>query len=334
MTPVHPALLVIERDAVIGYALTRAVKAPSVHNTQPWQFEVDGDTVEVRADRTRQLAALDPAGRALVQSVGAALFNLRVGLAARGWRAAVTRLPDPADPELLAVVRALPGDPDAELGMLDTAIGKRRTNRRRFDPAPLPEPHLRALAHATAAEGAEFVLILSEEHRRLVARLVQRAEAEQNADPAYRAELRRWTSRPRQFRYGVPATVVPRVDGTPPGDVPVRDFDTGADAALPADTGSSIEQTLVLLTTAGDLPYDWLRSGEALQRLLLELTHLGYVAGPFTQPIEVPLTRSHLRSALSWGSHPQMLLRIGRAPVTPPTPRRPLADVVRGVRVP
>jgi hypothetical protein len=49
-----------------------------------------------------------------------------------------------------------------------------------------------------------------------------------------------------------------------------------------------------------------------------------------TQPIEVPLTRSQLRSALSWGAHPQMLLRVGRAAPTPATPRRGVADVSRG----
>ena len=42
----------------ITQVLQTAVRAPSVHNTQPWLFEVDGDTIHVRAtsDRVRPRA--------------------------------------------------------------------------------------------------------------------------------------------------------------------------------------------------------------------------------------------------------------------------------------
>lgn len=62
--------------------------------------------------------------------------------------------------------------------------------------------------------------------------------------------------------------------------------------------------------------------------MLLELTRLGWVASPVTQAIEVPVTRTQLRAALAWDTHPQMLLRIGRAEPTGPVPRRPRSDAV------
>ena len=74
-------------------AVDCAVRAPSVRDTEPWRFELSPDRLVIRADRTRQLTTLDPTGRELVQSVGAALFNARVALAARGWAAEVDRLP-------------------------------------------------------------------------------------------------------------------------------------------------------------------------------------------------------------------------------------------------
>src|SRR4029450_12553853 len=70
--------------------------APSVHNTQPWTFVLFSDRMELRADRARQLPVLDPDGRELVASVGAALFNVRGALAVRGFAAVVERLPRPA----------------------------------------------------------------------------------------------------------------------------------------------------------------------------------------------------------------------------------------------
>jgi nitroreductase len=305
-----------------------AVLAPSVHNTQPWVLELHEDRLVVRADRSRQLPALDPTGRELVQSVGAALFNIRVGLAAEGWGADVERLPDPADPDLLAVVRCAAPAPDPALAALAPAVPLRRTNRRAFLPGEVPDDVLRGLAAGAAEEGALLVPVLREAHRRLLARLTQQADRLQAVEPGYRAELRHWTNRRPEDRDGVPAAAVPHVDGRQHDDLPLRDFDTTGAGGLPAETASGVDGTLVVLATRSDDPLAWLESGEAMQRVLLELTALGWAASPFTQLIEVPLTRTQLRSALAWNAHPQLILRIGRADPTPATPRRQIGEVV------
>ena len=89
----------------LAFATGYAVLAPSVHNTQPWRFRVRGDAVELRADRTRALVDLDPCGRELVISCGAALFHLRLALRRFGLREEAAVFPDAGDPELIAVVR-------------------------------------------------------------------------------------------------------------------------------------------------------------------------------------------------------------------------------------
>ncbi|SEO84296.1 Acg family FMN-binding oxidoreductase [Trujillonella endophytica] len=309
-------------------AVDSALLAPSIHNTQPWRLVLRGDRLELHADRTRQLLTLDPVGRALAQSVGAALFNARVSLAASGWAVEVDRLPDPADPDLLGVVRPVDGAPDAAEAALAPSVRRRRTNRRAFGGDALPDDLLRDLADAVAAEGARLIGVSREAHRQLVARLTQQADAVQNADPAYRAEVRRWTTRPPGSGDGVPAAVVPHVDGLQHDDVPLRDFDSAGAGALPPETASTSGQTMVLLATPRDDQASWLRAGEALERVLLELTRQGWAAGPLTQAIEVPVTRTRLRSALTASSHPQMLLRIGRAAPTPAPPHRLRDDVV------
>lgn len=317
------------RTAALEAAVDQALLAPSVHNTQPWTFVLGPDRVEVRADRSRQLTVLDPLGRELTQSVGAALFNLRIALAARGPAVTVERLPRPDDPDLLAVVHAVAGAPDATLAEYDPVIPLRRTNRRPLTGDPVPDDLLRQLAALAAAEDTVLVPVLREDHRRLVARLTQQADELQNADRAYRAEIRHWTTRPAEEGDGVPVSAVPRVEGRSPLDMPQRDFDTRGEGRLPEDPGDSAERTLVLLATRTDHPLDWLRCGEALQHALLELTRRGWVASPLTQAIEVPLTRTQLRAALTWDAHPQMLLRIGHADDLLAVPRRPRGDVVR-----
>ena len=94
----------MDRTAELIIAVERALRAPSVHNTQPWRWRVDDDAVQLHADWTRHLVATDPDRRDLVLSCGAALHHLLVALAARGLEADVDRLPDPDDTGHLATV--------------------------------------------------------------------------------------------------------------------------------------------------------------------------------------------------------------------------------------
>lgn len=320
------------RSRALEEAADLAMKAPSVHNTQPWRIELQPDRLILRADRSRQLRALDPLGRELVLSVGAALLNARVALAARGWAVTVERVPDPGDGDLLAVVRPVEGSPEPGLAELAPAVGRRRTNRRRFTAHELPERLLRILTSSARDEGATLVPVLSDTHRLLVTRLTQEADQLQNADPEYRAELRQWTTRPYAHGDGVPPEAVPHVTGREKEALPLRDFDSRGSGGLPPRTDPEAGQTLLLLTTAADDPGAWLRAGEAMERLLLELTRKDWVASPVTQAVEVPLTRTRLRSALTWDAHPQILLRIGRAEPTPSSPRRRRSEVVANSR--
>src|SRR3712207_7767273 len=63
---------------------TTEIYTLSLHDALP----ICPDRVEARADRSRQLTVIDPLGRELLQSVGAAVFNVRVALSARGWAVA------------------------------------------------------------------------------------------------------------------------------------------------------------------------------------------------------------------------------------------------------
>jgi hypothetical protein len=89
-----------------------------------------------------------------------------------------------------------------------------------------------------------------------------------------------------------------------------------------------MNQTFVMVCTVGDDPVDWLRAGEALERVLLEITRHGFAASPLTQVTEVPSVRAQLRQELRLLTYPHVLLRIGRAPATPTSRRRRLVDTL------
>ena len=186
-------------------------------------------------------------------SCGCALFNARASLAAAGYDPPVERLPDPTRPDLLA--RVLLREPPRDwvpIGALDEEAERRHTNRRRFSDEPVPPADVAALVEAADAEGAVLFPVERADHRLSTARLSQLADEIENTDPAYRAELRAWTTDDLRRRDGVPR---PQSRTPTPGsgdEIPIRDFDTRGMGWLPTETQSSMDQCLLLLGSIAD----------------------------------------------------------------------------------
>jgi len=313
----------------LRHAAIRATRAPSVHNTQPWRFVVRAGGLDIVADWARRLNVLDPRGRQLMMSVGCAVLNARVALAAAGRGVTVERFADITRPDLVArIVPSASWTPDPVLARLEPSIDSRQTNRRRFLDEPVPEDVIEVLRAAARAEGSDLFNVTRDDHRATLAVLSQLADKIENADPGYRAELRRWTSDDPRRLDGVPSFAVPHVTGALRDELPLRDFDSRGMGWLPETTESSSRQCLVLLGTNADSPAAWEQCGEALERVLLEVSRLGYTSSPLTQVIEVPRTHSALREGLGLRMHPHILIRIGKAPLTTPTRRRRLVEVM------
>jgi nitroreductase len=308
--------------------LVAATAAPSIHNTQPWLFRPRGDTVDVLVDRRRQLGTLDPDGREMLVSVGAAVLNLRLAIRAHGRQTQVGLMPDPDEPHLVA--RLSIGEPaaaPANVLALYQAIGRRHTNRRPFADRPVPHGTMEELAAAASAEGAAL-LAVDPALRDGVLSLTRTAENRMRTDHRYRAELAAWTTPGGVGRRdGVPRQAFGPRDAD--GALPLRDFALGHGAPT-ATVAFEPDPTLILLFTDRDTRVDWLRAGAALQRVLLTGTLRGLAATPLSQLLEVPRLRALLADSVT-GQVAQTVLRIGY-PTTPApaTPRRPVEEVVVG----
>lgn len=152
-----------------------ATRAPSIRNTQPWLWQADGPRLELRADRTRQLPDVDPAGRHLTISCGAALHHASVRARALGYAGEVAVLPDPDDPDHLATLTLAPAEPDPRARAESELLARRRTDRRRFTAWPLPDEPLAELAGAVEEPGAAAVPVRETTRRLFVELLVRQA---------------------------------------------------------------------------------------------------------------------------------------------------------------
>src|SRR5207302_588960 len=130
-------------------AVEAAVRAPSLHNTQPWRFRLRDGALEVLADQRRRLPAADPDGWALRIACGAAVLNARLAFAVAGCPAELRLRPDPEQPDLLARLTPGAGRPATPHERnLYAAILLRHSNRQPFGPAPVPAEVRRYLVAA------------------------------------------------------------------------------------------------------------------------------------------------------------------------------------------
>jgi hypothetical protein len=323
-----PATAAVRRD-ILRRAAERASQAPSIYNTQPWRFVLTGGALEIHADVARRLRVLDPRGRQQTMSCGCALYNARVAIAAAGYESIVERMPHAYQPNLLARV-TLGGRRNLAMAALDYEIDRRRTNRYTFMGDEPPASLVRALVTSAAEEGSSLEPVISAEHRARLAVLCQHADAVQRTDPAYVDELLAWTTNDARRPDGVQAMTVPYIYDWRDPDTrgQLRSFDVKGNGWLPGVADAGINECRVVFCTAEDSRAGWLRVGEALERVWLEITRAGYWASPLNQAVEVHQTHDQLRDALDLVGHPQILLRIGLAPEPPATPRRPVSEVL------
>jgi hypothetical protein len=307
--------------------------APSVHNTQPWRFRVQGDTLVLSRDPDRRLSAMDPSGRQQAISCGAALHLARLDLRLQGFDSVVDYVPAGGPADDLAVVRPVPGHEVATQDVIwSRAARSRHTQRERFAARPVDPAVVAGLRAAAEVHGA-WVRVIGPDELPSLAVLLSHAEELEQDDPAYQAELAEWTRRPATAHDGVP----PEATSDPTGrasTVRLRDFaPAGGDAAVrpttaPAEPPTAEHPLTIVLGTEADRLVDWLHAGEALMDLWLRATVEGVQASPLGQVIDLEWTRERLGAELGVVGHPQMVLRLGYAHPGPDTPRRPVSEVL------
>ncbi len=316
----------------------QAVRAPSIHNTQPWLFTAAGDRLDVRLDPGRALPAIDPTRRQQVVSCGVAVHFAVVALAALGSAAEVQLMPDPADPDHLATVTVTgPREVTAADRELAGAIARRHTDRTPFLDRPVPADLVDRLQAEVARDGVWLKPVSREDEEAATVFLLDQVEQMEQRDPAYLAELRAWTRTDPSAPDGVPVAALPEGDRSQrPSNWLVRDFVPDAPAparqVAAADDGPPpVERPAVLmLGTMTDDRRGWLQAGEALGRLLLRVTVAGLAASPLTQAVDQPWARNRLSHRLALVGHPQMLLRLGYpAGDAVASGRRPVAEVLQ-----
>lgn len=321
----------IEMDALTTAMAEAARLAPSMHNSQPWRFVAGPERLQVLIDATRATPAVDPSGRSMWLSCGAAVLNALLTARANDRTCTASVGPTKEQPDLVATLTlggtVLATSPELELAR---AISRRHTVREPFDRTPVPADLVRRLRDAVEGEHAWLAVVNRADEMVELAVLTGHAEAAETADHSYREELRSWLrAAGTDASDGIPLAIVE--PGHAHSSVPLRAFVEGADPLATDDDGPPpVERPLLAVVgTDGDSQVDWIRAGMAMQRLWLTATARGLAASPMTQALDHAAFRARLSSVIGLeNGHPQMLLRIGYGVQDHTTGRRPMSDLL------
>jgi hypothetical protein len=204
-----------------------------------------------------------------------------------------------------------------------------------FSPGPLPAGLPASLRHDAVAEGARLEMLWSPEQYLRLAALEAATARLQRDDPAARSEVVRWTRAPgSRARDGVPASCYPPTGTEPPawgipGRLTGRDFDLGrGEGTVAAAEGAhdGPPAATAVLASRSDSMADWLRTGQALHRLMVTAAASWVFASLSSQSLDTDIARHGMRFELGLTGVPQLVLQFGRAHSTEVTARRPVEE--------
>lgn len=121
------------RDAEISTEriVAAGILASNPHNSQPWIFRITDSTIDLFADRERQIGVIDPYLREMYIGLGCAVENMMLAAEAEGFSPTLGLMPDPAEETHAAHIEL--GSSSPLPSKLYSAIPNRHTDRGAYD---------------------------------------------------------------------------------------------------------------------------------------------------------------------------------------------------------
>ena len=313
---------------VIRAAVQLACRAPSLHNSQPWRWVLEGHALQLFVEPHRAPVFTDESGRETLFGCGAVLDHFRVAMAAAGWTANVDRFPNPNNLHHLASIDFSPMEfvTDGHRLRAD-AILLRHTDRLPFAAPPNWESLEDTLRGTVGTDGVRLDVV-PDELRQELAAASQLTESLRLYDASYHAELVNWTADLVESE-GIPRSSLVSAAESDRVDVG-RNFPVTHNPERRSEV-SEDHAKIVVLSTVDDTHDGMLRCGEMLSAVLLDATMAGLATCTLSHITELPASRQILSTLIGQTATPQLLIRVGRVPNIengpPPTPRRPIDEV-------
>ncbi len=326
-----------------------AILAPNPHNTQPWLFGLAPGRIDLFADPSRNIGAIDPFKREKYVGLGAALENLVLAAQASGYANRVTLMPAGLHSTHAARVELARSAPHAS--DLSRQIARRHTNRYPYvQGKDIPAAALAAMAElgSTETANARFFWFTGGAQRAQIGELLVSAteaiiaDADQSRSD-YDWFRQSWDEIQRQ-RDGITVDAAGLSDLTAalakllPAQSRTATDDAWLDATRDRQTKTAAAYGILAVHDASD-NRQRLEGGRLLERVHLWITghglalqHMNQLSERADRELELAITPQFgdaLRELVPTGWQTLTSVRIGYPTHTPhKSPRRPLEAVI------
>lgn len=305
------------------FLIQYAILAPSSHNTEPWQFRIHDNAIDLLMDYSRWLKVADADQRELHISVGCALENLVVAAEHFGLGHTEVLMPNTSEPLLAARITFAEGGSAAQHRepRLFEMILVRHTNHGVYDGHPIPDD-VRARLVACCIEPDIFVHLTDDlTIKKSVDDWVVKSDAVLFAKPEYREELAYWIGKGVFGSSWLMAKL---------GQFAVSHFNMGKSIGKKDHELLMSSPVFGLIASERDGRRQQIMVGQVYQRISLLAASHGIWCQPISQIVQVAETKQELlMAAPEGGLIPQHPFRMGFAQAEREhTPRRPVADVL------
>ncbi len=306
-------------DDKLKFLIQYAILAPSVRNSQPWNFRVEDGVIRLHLDRSRARRTTDPELRELIISCGAALQHLCVAARRFGFNLEVETLPE-GKPSLLAIVR-LDGKKKAteDETIMFYAIHKWLNVPQPFRAKKkVPDALLDELSRMANTDNTWLHVARESAGRDTIAGLIAEGDLAQKKGEEERKQQAAAAPAPIKRRKQDKRSILQIDVAEGAGHIAsyIQSFFKRpvGESKIIARSKKSLtdsEAVLVILGTHENSPASWLAAGQTLAAILLRGLAVGVRASFLNQPVQLPELRNKLIEDLDLPGYPQVLLHLG-----------------------
>ena len=302
-----------------------AIKAPSGHNTQAWQFKKDNDNIYIIPDFNRSLPVADADNRELYISQGCVAENAIISAKFYGYNALldIDVMHEPCTIKIhLQKVEKID---DTELF---PSINFRQTTRNLYTDTPISKEDLILLKQSAVESGINIMFFIGPDEIKKLTPYIIEANAIQFNNSDFKNELVQWIRFSEKEALQKGDGLYSACSGLPSigriaGSFVLKNFITAKSEEKRLLQQVNKTTTMAMLTTKKNDLEHWIRLGMSFQRFALTATKLNIKHSHLNMPCQVQSVKEQMMKEQGLDSTiPQLLIRLGYSKAMPYSLRR------------
>ncbi len=312
--------------------LNYAIQAPSGHNSQPWKFKINKDSIEIHPDFTRELLVIDKNHRELYISLGAALANLCICANELSYNYKINII----DNNNSTFIRIDLQKGKTDKNPLFNQIFKRQSNRAIYNSKLIKESDILKLKNLDIKDPIYINFYKNKEDNFVkLSNMIYEGNKILFSNDDFKTELLNWMrfnkleSRNKKDGLAYDVLEAPSIDPRWLAKFIVKFFLTPSKQNKIERKKINSSSHLVLISSKENNPRNWILSGYALEIFFLKCSELGISLAFSNQPCEINSLANRIKVNLLNDNFPMLLMRIGYTnKELPYSKRRKLNDVI------